>query len=376
LPPGIVDFYNITVFEGDEEAPAVRGRLRNWAGYAKVNASATEQLSIDLGVRYENAVQRTDPIQVFNTPGTTVGTRLAKEYWLPAATITWQFDPAMQVRLNASKTIARPQFRELINQPFFDPDSNRTYRGNPLLVDSQLYNAEARFEWYFAPEQRLSVSGFYKRIDNPIEAFVSNEGNEFIISYANAPKATLYGAEVEAQKYFDLSGWSDNTGFFAGRRAVVIANYTYTKSELQVKEGQSVLIPGVQNGLATDYFRDGSAMTGQSDHIANLQLGLESTDKLSQQTFLLTYASDRVVSRGATGTPPQPDIVERPGLRLDFVARQGIELAPERELEVKFEFRNITGRKHEEFQQSGDRRLDFNTYDLGRVASLSASVRF
>jgi outer membrane receptor protein involved in Fe transport len=376
LAPGIVDFYNITVFEGDEEAPAVRGRLRNWAGYAKVNASPTEQLSIDLGVRYENAVQRTDPIQVFNTPGTTVGTRLAKEYWLPAATITWQFDPAMQVRLNASKTIARPQFRELINQPFFDPDSNRTYRGNPLLVDSQLYNAEARFEWYFAPEQRLSVSGFYKRIDNPIEAFVSNEGNEFIISYANAPKATLYGAEVEAQKYFDLSGWSGNTGFFAGRRAVVIANYTYTKSELQVKEGQSVLIPGVQNGLATDYFRDGSAMTGQSDHIANLQLGLESTDKLSQQTFLLTYASDRVVSRGATGTPPQPDIVERPGLRLDFVARQGIELAPERELEVKFEFRNITGRKHEEFQQSGNRRLDFNTYDLGRVASLSASVRF
>jgi outer membrane receptor protein involved in Fe transport len=376
LAPGIVEFYNITVFEGDEEAPAVRGRLRNWAGYAKVNASATEQLSIDLGVRYENAVQRTDPIQVFNTPGTTVGTRLAKEYWLPAATITWQFDPAMQVRVNASKTIARPQFRELINQPFFDPDSNRTYRGNPLLVDSQLYNAEARFEWYFAPEQRLSVSGFYKRIDNPIEAFVSNEGNEFIISYANAPKATLYGAEVEAQKYFDLSGWSNDTGFFAGRRAVVIANYTYTKSELQVKEGQSVLIPGVQNGLATDYFRDGSAMTGQSDHIANLQLGLESTDKLSQQTFLLTYASDRVVSRGATGTPPQPDIVERPGLRLDFVARQGIELAPERELEVKFEFRNITGRKHEEFQQSGNRRLDFNTYDLGRVASLSASVRF
>jgi outer membrane receptor protein involved in Fe transport len=376
LAPGIVDFYDITVFEGDEEAPAVRGKLRNWAGYAKVNASVTDQLSVDLGVRYEHAVQTTDPIQVFNTPGTTVGTRLAKDYWLPAATITWQFDPAMQVRLNASKTIARPQFRELINQPFFDPDSNRTYRGNPLLVDSQLYNAEARFEWYFAPEQRVSVSGFYKRIDNPIEAFVSNEGNEFIISYANAPKATLYGAEVEAQKYFDLSGCSDNAGFFVGRRAVVVANYTYTKSELQVKEGQSVLIPGVQNGLATDYFRDGAAMTGQSDHIANLQLGLESTDKLSQQTILLTYASDRVVSRGATGTPPQPDIVERPGLRLDFVARQGIELAPEREMEVKFEFRNITGRKHEEFQQSGERRLDFNTYDLGRVATLSASVKF
>ena len=168
----------------------------------------------------------------------------------------------------------------------------------------------------------------------------------------------------------------NETGFFAGRRAVVIANYTYTKSELKVAASDAVLIPGVQNGLATDYFRDGAAMTGQSDHIANLQLGLESTDKLSQQTILLSYSSDRVVSRGATGSPPQPDVIERPGLRLDFVARQGIELALERELEVKFEVRNITGRKHEEFQQSGDTRLDFNTYDLGRVATLSASVKF
>ena len=208
LAPGIVDYYNITVFEGDEEAPVVRAKLRNWAGYGKVNAEVTDQLSIDVGVRYEDAVQTVDPVQVFNTPGTTVGTRLAKTYWLPAATITWQFQPSMQLRLNASKTIARPQFRELINQPFFDPDSNRTYRGNPLLVDSQLYNAEARFEWYFAPEQRLSISAFYKKIDNPIEAFVANEGNEFVTSYANAPEATLYGAEVELQKHFDLTSWS------------------------------------------------------------------------------------------------------------------------------------------------------------------------
>jgi hypothetical protein len=43
---------------------------------------------------------------------------------------------------------------------------------------------------------------------------------------------------------------------------------------------------------------------------------------------------------------------------------------------VKLEVRNITGRKHEEFQQSGDTRIDFNTYDLGQVATLSASVKF
>ena len=34
-----------------------------------------------------------------------------------------------------------PQFRELIFQNFYDTDSNRLFRGNPFLTDSQLYNA-------------------------------------------------------------------------------------------------------------------------------------------------------------------------------------------------------------------------------------------
>ena len=66
--------------------------------------------------------------------------------------------------------IARPQFRELMFQAYFDPESNRSYRGNPLLVDSEFTNAEARYEWYFAPEQRVSIAGFWKQIDRP-EAF-------------------------------------------------------------------------------------------------------------------------------------------------------------------------------------------------------------
>ena len=119
-------------------------------------------------------------------------------------------------------------------------------------------------------------------------------------------------------------------------------------------------------------FRDGVPLTGQSDHIANLQLGFEDTEHLSQQTFLLSYASKRVTSRGPAG---QPDIVEMPGLRLDFVARQGVDLLG-REVDLKFEFRNITGRKREEYQQSATNRVEINTYNVGRSFSMSASVKF
>lgn len=275
----------------------------------------------------------------------------------------------MQLRANASQTIARPQFRELIFQLYYDPESDRLFRGNPLLTDSKLVNAEARWEWYFAREQRLSLAGFYKKIDRPIEAFTGFSDNQPQTSFANAPRAQLYGAEVEVQKYFDLASLG---GFFANQHLVTIANYTYTKSEIQVRDGDTVAIFGTSVQPASNVFKDGLPLTGQSNHLANLQLGFEHPDRLSQQTLLLTYASKRVTSRGPVG---QPDIVENPGLRLDLVLREGVTFLG-REVDFKFEARNLTGRKREEFQQSGTNRVEINTYDVGRSFSFSASFKF
>lgn len=369
LSPGIIDFYDIGFLETNETAPAFNALLKVHAGYAKLNAQFTDEVSLDAGVRYEKARQQVEAIRVFtDLEPQDASTNLEEAYWLPAATLTYQIDPRLQFRMSGSKTIARPQFRELIYQFYYDPDSNRLYRGNPRLVDSQLYNAEARLEYYFATDQRVSAAGFYKKIDKPIETYVvSGSGT----SFANAPEAVLYGAEFEAQKYFNL----DSLGsLFASRRLVAIGNYTYAKSELKVGPEDTTEIYGAATSLASDYFRDGSPMTGQSDHLVNLQLGLEHRGRLSQQTLLVTYASERAVSRGANNVVPQPDVVERPGLRLDFVAREGFTFL-NREMELKFEARNLTGRRHVEYQQSGDNRIDVNTYDVGRSFALSASVK-
>jgi outer membrane receptor protein involved in Fe transport len=369
LGQDVIKNFNIELIETDEGNPAFLARFENKAGYGKVNWRVNDAISFDAGLRYESALLTVDPIAVFATAGaSTVGTSLDKSYWLPAATLTWEIDTGLQARLSGSKTIARPQFRELINQPYYDPESNREYRGNPLLTDSQLYNGEARVEWYYAPQQKVSLAGFYKRINNPIEAFINSN---FTTSYANAPRATLYGAELDAQKDFSLA----ESGFFAPRKLVVVANYTFTKSSLQVKPGDKTQVYGAFSTAASDYFKDAAKMTGQSDHIVNLQLGLENQDRLSQQTILVTYASDRVISRGVFGSPPQPDVIERPGFRLDFVLREGVDLFGG-ELELKFEARNLTGRRHVEFQQSGINRLDVNSYDVGRSFSLSASMKF
>nr|WP_294816844.1 TonB-dependent receptor [uncultured Sphingomonas sp.] len=368
LGGAVIRNFGIDLIETTEGDPAFKASLTSHAYYLKARSQFLNSLSLELGARFETARQAVAPLQVFNTPSNSgASNKIERDYWLPAATLTWELQPQMQVRLSASKTIARPQFRELLFQQYYDPESNRLFRGNPSLQDSQLYNLEARYEWYFARDQRIALAGFFKRIDKPIEAYGSFIAEDPFTSYANAPRANLYGAEVEAQKYFDVWG---------SRRAVVIANYTYSKSKVQVRPGDTTTIytgnaaSNVQP--ASNYFLDGRPLTGQSDHIGNLEFGLEDQDRLSQQTLMLTYASKRLTSRGPGLLP---DIYEYPGLHLDFVARQGIKIAGVN-MEAKLELRNITGTKYKEYQESGDNRIYYNLYNVGTSGTLGLSINF
>ena len=353
--------------------------LRIHGGYLQAEIEPLTSLRAVGGVRYEKADQ-------FVTPIGTTTTDLDNDYWLPALTLTWNFAADMQLRGSFAKTISRPQFRELAPQQFRDPDSDRLFFGNPLLQDSQLNNFEARYEWFFGRDQRFTLAGFYKRIENPIEqvGFYTGADDRLQTGFTNLPKAKLYGAEVEVQKYFPLMGLGGD--FFASRRAVLIANYTYTHSSITADDS---CVPNVLNqtiggcaagfGPASLQFRDGAPLTGQSDHLVNLQLGIEDTDKLSQLTFLFNYASDRVTNRGPSnlsGQGFQPDIIERPGIRLDIVGRQGFEVGGGK-FELKLEARNLLGTRFQESQTfSSGNVVYINRYNVGRIFSLGVSATF
>ncbi len=372
LSDATIQLFGITLLEtsAQDGTAAFDADLVAHAGYAQLQAQLVGGVNVNAGVRYEDAKQRVAPIDLFSSGSLAIAqTDLRNDYWLPAITLTWEVAPDMQLRVNGSKTIARPQFRELVAQVYQDPDSNRLFRGNPSLADSRLWNAEARYEWYFDRDQRFSAAAFYKVIDKPIEAYTSISDSSVNTSYANAPKATLYGAEFELQKHLPLDTLS-KAPFWQSRRLVLIANYTYTQSEIRVRGGDTTRINGAVHN-AGDFFFDGSPLTGQSDHLVNAQIGFEDIDRLSQQTLLLTYASPRVTSRGPSG---QPDLREKPGVSLDFVARQGLTLMG-KEFELKFEARNLTGRRYQEVQEFGDNRIYFNRFKLGRSVSLSASMK-
>ncbi|MDF0541527.1 TonB-dependent receptor [Sphingobium sp. H39-3-25] len=381
-PDYLLSDYNVATYgiylreaTGSDGAGAFDAGLTIYAGYGQANAELFDGFSVNVGARYEDAHQFVTPLGLDGLPTASFATtKIDNAYWLPAATITWNFAEDMQLRLSASKTLARPQFRELAQQIYRDTDSDRSFIGNPFLQDSRLTNAEARYEWYFARGQRLTAAAFYKKIDNPIETF-SFYNNGIVTSFANAPGADLYGAEFEAQKYVPLSGLMGESPFWASRRLVLIANYTYSKSKLKVGADDVARTP-IYNGPASGLFNDGDPLTGQSDHLVNLQVGFEDEDRLSQQTLLFTYASDRVTSRGLqAGTAQQPPIVEKPGIRLDFVARQGVRVFGQ-ELELKAEARNITGTKFQELQTLGDNKVYINRYKLGTSYAFSATMKF
>lgn len=375
-PDYLLSDFNIYAFDiqlrdisGAEGAAAYEAALRIHAGYAQAEVELPDlALRGQFGVRYEDAVET-----VLTSAAAAAATRIAEDYWLPAATVTWNFADNMQLRLHASKTIARPQFRELAPQIYQDFESDREFTGNPFLTDSRLTNAEARYEYYFRRGERFSLAGFYKKIDNPIEsaAFFAG-GGQLRTGFANAPSATLHGVEAELQTYLPLSGLGEG---FSNRRLLLVGNYTYSRSKVR-SDDTLVVGPDLQPVAANLLFEDGAPLTGQSDHLANLQLGIENTDRLSQATFLLTYASERVTERGPIqGSARQPDIVERPGLRLDFVAREAVRFLG-RDAEIKLEARNLLGQDYEEYQEYEGNRIDINSYRVGRTVSLGLSMTF
>ena len=370
LGDAIIDFYNIGLIESTQSDPAFAAALTIHGGYGKLQIEPAAGLSIDLGLRYEDAEQSVTPVQVFTVPTNSgASTFLANSYWLPGATITWEAIDDLQLRASASRTVARPQFRELVFQTYYDPDTNRQFNGNPLLVDSELTNFELRGEYYLGRNRSLSLAGFYKDIKRPIEAFSRFSDNDQVTGFANAPAATLYGVEADVQYAFDLA---DAGGWLASKELVLLANYTWTQSSITVAAGDVTRVFPSADAPATDFFRDGVPLTGQSDHLANVQVGLEDLDRLQQFTVLFNYASARVTSRGTSGLP---DIVENPGLTIDLVLRQGLELWGG-EAELKLEARNITGRDNLEYQSNGTQRIEVNSYTVGTSFAASLSFQF
>jgi outer membrane receptor protein involved in Fe transport len=132
---------------GSNGANAYDADLKVNAVYAMVDAEFVPTVRTTFGVRFEDGQQSVAPRDLFGGAASYEATEIEEQYWLPSFTATWNFTEDQQLRFGVSKTIGRPQFRELAPQAYTDPESDRIFIGNPYLTDTEILNLDARWEW-------------------------------------------------------------------------------------------------------------------------------------------------------------------------------------------------------------------------------------
>lgn len=357
--------------------------LEVYAAYAGVDVELNPNLRFSAGVRYEDSTQDTAIAQA-----TVVDSRfdfdpLAEDYFLPAASLTYTFADNFQLRLAASKTINRPQFRELTPSIFVNTDTDDRFVGNPFLKNSESTNFDARLEYYFSASQFITIGGFYKDFTDPIEEFIFNGlGESNATSFLNAPSAKLYGIEAEFEKKMDFVDLPLLKKTGGSKTLVFRSNYTYTDSSVSSNGDVFITPPSVNpsNGVqplvlsAAGLYTDGRKLQGQSDHLANVQIGVEDNDQGWEATLLLNYSSERIraVEDLSNGLP---SITEQLPLSLDFVYNHGFEMRGG-EYEFGFKIQNILGEGYEAKQSLGGSEIIVDDYKIGTTFAASLKRRF
>lgn len=116
---------------------------------------------------------------------------------LPSINLIWGVNNKMNVRASFSQTVSRPEARELAPFQFFDFSNFLMVQGNQNLFRTKINNFDLRYEFYPMAGQLISVTGFYKQFNNPIEKTLENVGSFRLMSYRNVASSYSVGAEFE-----------------------------------------------------------------------------------------------------------------------------------------------------------------------------------
>lgn len=169
------------------------------AAYLSWDAKLTHKLRAVIGARLEQADQNLTIYQIAGD--STLNEKFTN--LLPSLNISYALTERSNLRLSASQTISRPEFRELAPFAFYDFERRTVVQGTPALQQAEILNIDLRYELFPENAQMFSVSAFYKNFRNPIEQTLNSPGaGSFIVSYINAERADNYGLELEVRRNF------------------------------------------------------------------------------------------------------------------------------------------------------------------------------
>lgn len=183
--------------------------------------------------------------------------------YLPSVNLTYSLNSKMNVRAAYSMTMIRPDLRETAVMSFVDPLLRGEISGGNL-ASTEINNYDLRYEWYPEAGEIISISGFYKRFDKPVELYKDAVLDKYY--FANSKSAYNLGMEVEIRK---------SLGFIADKQwlhnLTIFGNATIMKSEVTTEVEETI------DGVATMVeYPVKRPLFGQSPYIVNAGIGYDS----------------------------------------------------------------------------------------------------
>ncbi len=235
---------------------------------------------------------------------------------LPSLNLSYNLEKT-KYRFSLSKTLARPEFREVANFAYYDFVRNAQILGNSKLEKSDIYNVDLKWELYPKAGENISVSVFGKQFIRPIEQIVADGSvpSNLLLTYTNPDNAILYGVELEFRK--KVMSWLD-----------VYTNTSVMNSEVNVN--------GVKRQLQ-----------GQSNYVINGGVNIHK----NKNTLNITYnrVGDRISAVGFQG---YPDIFENSRDVLDITLLHKLKKG-----EIKMAIGDVFGQSSIYYQKLQNRNL-------------------
>uniref|UniRef100_UPI004047ED2A TonB-dependent receptor domain-containing protein n=1 Tax=Algoriphagus sp. TaxID=1872435 RepID=UPI004047ED2A len=248
--------------------------LTNVGGYASMEANPAEKVKAILGVRMEKYTQFYSGTNQTATIVFDEEKVLDDLDFFPTLNLVFALKEAQNLRFSATRTIARPSFKELSFAEIIDPITGRTFVGGLFrettnggaevlwdgnLQSTRINNFDVRWELFQPKGEMWSMGVFYKTFENPIEIvqFLSDPGS---FQPRNVGNGTVLGLELEFRKSLRfisprLEKFQWNTNVTVTESQIEMSATEKRSRELTAKDGEEV-------GTSRD-------MSGQAPYIIN-----------------------------------------------------------------------------------------------------------
>jgi len=316
---------------------------RTVAAYAMTDFGLTSRIRVITGARYEQA-----RINVLSSTqgGFTAAANLDNGDILPSLLVNTKITESQNLRFGITRTLARPEYRELAPVTFRDVLGGVSVTGNDKLVRALIDNVDLRWELFPNPGEVVSIGVFAKQFDRPIERLESATSGAYQARFQNALDATNYGVELELRKQMGFLGnWAAPFTAFT--------NATVMRSKVSLDTLQLISV--------TDRTR---RLVGQAPYVFNAGLTYSNMSGSANATILYNVVGERIF---AAGVAPLPNILEMPRHVVDLALRFPVMGS----LSGRIDARNLLDARYR-FMQGNLEREGFNA---GRSLSVGFSWR-